>query len=74
MYTDKKENKFFLIYKEIQTGAVAKSYKRKGFLIYDEMHNYLVIFEEDVSHMWLFNRRLNFLIYEEIFIFIFLSM
>ncbi len=25
-YTDKKENKIFLIYKEIQTGAVAKSY------------------------------------------------
>jgi hypothetical protein len=29
----KKENKIFLIYKEIQTGAVAKSYMRKGFLI-----------------------------------------
>ncbi len=26
-YTDKKENKIFLIYKEIQNGAVAKSYK-----------------------------------------------
>jgi hypothetical protein len=25
-YTDKKENKMFLIYKEIQNGAVAKSY------------------------------------------------
>jgi hypothetical protein len=32
MYTDKKENKIFLIYKEIQSGAVAKSYMRKGFL------------------------------------------
>jgi hypothetical protein len=32
-YTDKKENKVFLVYKEIQTGAVAKSYKKKGFLI-----------------------------------------
>jgi hypothetical protein len=31
-YTDKKENKIFLIYKEIQMGAVAKSYLRKGFL------------------------------------------
>jgi hypothetical protein len=30
----KKENKTFLIYKEIQKGAVAKSYMRKGFLIY----------------------------------------
>ncbi len=25
-YTDKKENKIFLIYKEVQNGAVAKSY------------------------------------------------
>jgi hypothetical protein len=32
-YTDKKENKTFLIYKEVQSGAVAKSYMRKGFLI-----------------------------------------
>jgi hypothetical protein len=31
---DKKENKIFLIYKEIQSGAVAKSYLRKGFLNY----------------------------------------
>ncbi len=32
--TDKKENQIFLIFKEIQNGAVAKSYMRKGFLIY----------------------------------------
>jgi hypothetical protein len=25
-YTDRKENKFFLIYKDIQNGAVAKPY------------------------------------------------
>jgi hypothetical protein len=31
-YTDKKENKTFLIYRKIQSGAVAKSYMRKGFL------------------------------------------
>jgi hypothetical protein len=36
-YTDKKENQIFLIYKEIQSGVVAKSYMRKGFLIYEEM-------------------------------------
>jgi hypothetical protein len=36
-YTDKKESKIFLIYKEIQSGAVEKSYLRKGFLIYEEM-------------------------------------
>jgi hypothetical protein len=29
IHTDKKENKIFLIYKEIQKGAVAKSYMRK---------------------------------------------
>jgi hypothetical protein len=33
LYTDKKEKKIFLIYKEIQKGAVAKSYMRKSFLI-----------------------------------------
>ncbi len=32
-----KEKKIFLIYKEIQNGAVAKSYMRKGFLLYEEM-------------------------------------
>jgi hypothetical protein len=31
IYTDKKENQIFLIYKEIQN-AVAKSYMRKSFL------------------------------------------
>ncbi len=33
LHTDKKENEIFLMYKEIQMGAVAKSYVRKGFLI-----------------------------------------
>ena len=44
-YTVKKKIKFqmFLIYQEIQNGAVAKSHMRKGFLIYEEMHIYLVI-------------------------------
>jgi hypothetical protein len=32
-YTDKKENQIFLIYKEIQSGEVPKSYMRKGFQI-----------------------------------------
>jgi hypothetical protein len=40
-YTDEKQNSIFLIYKEIQSGAVAKSYMRKGFLIYEEMRKYL---------------------------------
>jgi hypothetical protein len=36
-YTDKKENKSFLIYKEIEMGSGAKSYLRKSFLIFEEM-------------------------------------
>jgi hypothetical protein len=32
--TDKKEKKIFLIYKKIQNGAVAKSFIRKGVLLY----------------------------------------
>jgi hypothetical protein len=35
--TDEKKNQIFLIFKEIQSGAVAKSYMRKGFLIHEEM-------------------------------------
>jgi hypothetical protein len=38
--TDKKENKSFLINREIYMGSGAKSYMRKGFLIYEEMHKY----------------------------------
>ncbi len=34
-YTDKKEDKIFLIYKEIQKETVAKSYMTDGLLIYD---------------------------------------
>ncbi len=36
-YTDKKENKSFFIYKEIQMGAVDMT---KGFLKYEEMCKY----------------------------------
>jgi hypothetical protein len=50
-HTDKKENKIFIIFKEIQSGAVAKSNMRKGFLIYEETRKYLVINEEAVSHI-----------------------
>ncbi len=39
-YTDKKKKKNFLIYREIKMGSGAKSYMRKGFLIYEEMHKY----------------------------------
>ncbi len=34
-HTNKKENKSFLVYKEIQKRAVAKSYKTYGLLTYD---------------------------------------
>jgi hypothetical protein len=52
-HTNKKESKIFLIYKEIQMGSRAKSYMRKGFLIYEEMHKYFTIYEteEAVSHI-----------------------
>ncbi len=43
LYTDAK-NPIFLIYKEIQSEAVAKhtySYIRKDFLIYEEMRKYI---------------------------------
>jgi hypothetical protein len=52
-YTDKKENEIFRIHKEIQMGSVAKSYMRKGFLLYmyEEMRKYLSIYEEAVSHI-----------------------
>jgi len=40
-HTDKIVNKIFLTYKDIQMGSVAKSYMRKGFLIYEEMRKYL---------------------------------
>jgi hypothetical protein len=46
--TDKKENQIqiSIIYKENQNGAVAMSYMRKGFLIYEEMGKYLTKYEE----------------------------
>ncbi len=46
LYTDKKENQIFLIYREIQSEAVAKSYMRKGFLKYEEIRKYFPIYEE----------------------------
>jgi hypothetical protein len=49
--TDIKEKKIFLKYKEIQIGSVAKSYMRKGFLIYEAMRKYLTICVEAVSRI-----------------------
>jgi hypothetical protein len=44
LYTDKKENQIFLIYKEIQSGAVAKSYMTNGLLIYGEIFSHFLIY------------------------------
>ncbi len=55
-------------------GSVAKSYMKKGFLICEEMCKYLTIYEEAVSPIWLCSQSLlNFLIYDEILIFFFIS-
>jgi hypothetical protein len=73
-HTDKKENQIFLIFKENQSGAVAKSYMGKGFLIYGEMRKYFPIYEEAVTHIWLCICSIpNFLIVEENLIFFFIS-
>ncbi len=42
-YTDKKENQIFLIYREIQSGAVAKSFMTNGLLIYGEIFSHFLI-------------------------------
>ncbi len=49
--TVKKEEKIVRKYKEIHKGSGAKSYMRKRLLTYDEMHKYLVIYEDAVSHI-----------------------
>jgi hypothetical protein len=43
---DKKENQIFLIYKVIQSGAVAKSYMTNGILIYGEIFAHFPIYKE----------------------------
>jgi hypothetical protein len=43
-HTDKKEKKIFLIYKEIEIGAVAKSCMTNGLLIYDKIFAHFLIY------------------------------
>jgi hypothetical protein len=63
-HTDKKENQNFPIYKEIQNGAVAKSYITNGLLIYGEIFPHFLIYWETLPHILLCNcSTLNFLIY-----------
>ncbi len=40
----KKENQIFLIYKEIQNGAVAESYMTNGLLIYGEIFAHFLLY------------------------------
>jgi hypothetical protein len=50
-FTDKKEKNIFLIYKEIQSGAVAKSYLTNGLLIYEEIFGHFLINYEALPHI-----------------------
>jgi hypothetical protein len=43
-HTAKKENQIFLIYREIQSGAVAKSYMTNGLLIYGEIFSHFLTY------------------------------
>jgi hypothetical protein len=72
-HTDKKENKIFPIYKENQMGSGAKSFMRKGFLIYEEMRKFFTIYEEAVSHIWLCTLSLWISLYMRNFFFFFIS-
>jgi hypothetical protein len=55
-------------------GSVANLYMRKGFLIYEKIRKYLTTYDEAVSNILLCNRSLlNFLTYEDSFIFFFIS-
>ncbi len=70
----RKENFPHIQYKEIQSGAIAKSYMRKSFLIYEEMSKYFPRYEEAVSHIWLCNCSiLNSLYMRKFFSFFFIS-
>jgi hypothetical protein len=42
-HNDIKENQIFLIYKEIQNGAVAKPYMTNGHLIYREIFAHFLL-------------------------------
>ncbi len=60
-YTDKEEMQNFLIYKEIQSREVAKSYMRKDFLIFEEMRKYFPIYEESYVSLQLLHSEFPYL-------------
>jgi hypothetical protein len=51
MYTDKKENQIFLIYREIQSGAVAKSDMTNGLFKYGEIFAHFLIYQVALPHI-----------------------
>ncbi len=51
LYTDKKENKFSSYIKKFRWSSCKVKYRRQGFLIYEEMHKYLTIYEKAVNHI-----------------------
>ncbi len=71
-YTDKKENKIFLVYKEIKRDQGAKSYMTNGLTSYIGK-NFRISSCIRKSYLIFFCTRshLNFLIYEENFVFFF---
>ncbi len=50
-YTDKKENQIFFIYREIQSGAVAKLDMTNGLLIYGETFGHFLIYQEALPNI-----------------------
>jgi hypothetical protein len=48
---DKKETKLSSYIRKFRVGSGAKSYMRKGFLIYEEMRKFFPIYEKAVSHI-----------------------
>jgi hypothetical protein len=64
-----------LIKKKKKFSYIRKFRRDRCKVIYEEMRKYLVIYEEAVNHIWLCTRSLlNFLIYGENFLFIFISL
>jgi hypothetical protein len=75
MYTDTKETNIFLIYKDFHMGSGAKSYTRKGFLNSNIWGNAKILNHIRPLVIWLICTRSlpNFLINEENFSFLFIS-
>jgi hypothetical protein len=73
LYTDKKENQIFLIYKEIQSGAVAKSYDPaassymgKNLRLYSYIRKPFLIYDFSTAPLWisLYIRKIWFSFYQ----------